>query len=344
MAEAAAANRAWAVSGYRPFVEQEEWERGFAAVFDAKILPQLGVLELARLRRRRQILICRLVGLFSGLFAVGLFVLMLRVSVPEILLEIAGGMVIVAGLLTWFLPFLQVRELRQAYGKDVAAVVLPPVLDFVGGITHADKAAPEEVAALAEFERLGLLPFANKWKIDDLLRGQEAGGAWEMAEIVAIERREVSHGVGHQSGHRETEVYRGIVARLPRPGAESQTILLISPTLCHPPEPPAGTQRLVPEQSPLAGSVVAWAEDGPALARCIPPVVEAGLAKWVASLAGQPFALAFAGNSLDLLLPSKVDHFTAGNLGRSVAEIEADLHRLLAEVTLPRRLLAALAP
>ena len=323
--------------GLRPFVEQQPWEQGFARRFDAAVVPQLGLLELARLRRRRQILLCRLAGLFCACLALALLWAGIEFDMPELLLEVCGGVVIACGLLAYYLPVRQVQELRQAYRDQVAGLLLPVALDFVGGIAHQRKAEPEKVAALAEFERLGLLPFANRWAVDDLLTGADQGLAWEMAEITATERRAT------RRGHRDRVIYRGVVTRLRRPGKERQPLLLLSPRLREPPAAPAGTQRLVPEQSALSGRAIAWAADADALGRCIPPACEAALAQWIDTLQG-PFALAFAGENLDLLLPSAQDHFTGGDLVRPVAEIEADLHRLLAQVTWPRRLVAALQP
>jgi hypothetical protein len=335
--EASPTGAQWPVSGVRAFVERAPWESGFAQVFDTAIVPQLGALEMLRQRRRMQVLACRVGGLVCGLIAVGLFPVGFMPNAPELMLEVLGAAVLACLLLAWYLPFRQVEAPRKSYRDSGAAIVLPPVLGFVGGIQHIGKAKPEQMTSLSELGRLDLLRYtANEWLIDDLLTGRDSGLGWEMAEILARQRERGKHA-------KVTIVFRGVVLRLDRPGGDGPPLLVLSPNMPDAPQPPPHTQRLLPEASPLAGRVVAWAEDGAALAHCIPAKAELPLAQWIESLGGRPFALAFAGKSLHVLLPSALDHFTAGGLDRPVAEIEHDMHELLAEVTLARRLAAALS-
>jgi hypothetical protein len=323
----------------RPFEERAPWEAGFAVIFERDMAPVVAELERFRLRRRRHVLICYVGAALALGVGLALFRLGFVLDPPELVLEIMAGVVLACLCLAWYLPTSVAPALRRDYRDRVVPTLLPPLLGFLGADRHAAAPKPEELPSLAALHRLGLIGSPNEWRLGDVVSGRDAGLAWDIVEIVARKRspsalrRVLSLGA---------TLPRGAVARIDRPGGTGPFALLHAPGLAPATQLPRSAHQITLDGSPLAGGAVAWAENDDALVACVPRNSVLSLRAWIENLGGRPWLIAFSSGNLLLLLPAGKDPLVSKGVFRSLIGIERDVHTLLAGLTVPRRLIAAL--
>lgn len=191
------------------FTEQEPWERGFAAVFDREIVPQLPALEKERLAilGKRTMRLRLLAGvLVVVLGAIAAFVRPLETAL------VVSFFPLVLGLVGWILI---VSASQDDFGARVKQTIIGPVAAFVGVVWNAGAAAGPDPAA---FERTGLVGSYDRASLFDGMSGTHRGVEFVACEAHLTKRHRTTDSKGKSKTENRT-VFQGVLASfsVPRP-------------------------------------------------------------------------------------------------------------------------------
>lgn len=185
-----------------PFTERTPLEKGFTAVYEAEIQPQLSELEFERqasVKRSN-----RNTALIAG--ATVLLIALAYFVIPEIFtatLIIAPLCAIVAAM--------YIRDGATIHWiVTIRDLVLPQVCAHAGGLQYQGKG---DRFSLSPFQSLRLLPSHDKANRSNLIRGTHAGLDFEMIQASLTEKRTD----GSDEGSNQVQVYKGLLFRIDLP-------------------------------------------------------------------------------------------------------------------------------
>jgi hypothetical protein len=310
------------------FTEREPFERGFAEVFRREIVPHLDGLERGRRQARARTLV-RLGAVLAAMVAV--------VALAGILLEGAIVFLFVLVILAIVFGGLIVRQPARAFGSEVRAVVMPPVCRFFGDMEYRRDA--QDAFALHRFAETGVVGRFNRSRLEDLFVGRYRDTGFMMAEAV-LRRRS---GGGRNRSTRT--VFRGLLFVIDVPHPFAGRVLLgrehgwLGNKVADWAESLRGLQR-VPFAHEAFESLYQVYADDPATAQTLlsPPFLDS-LVALAEAHRGRALRAAFIDGVFLLSVPMRRDLFEPASIFRPVYTIEADLHRLLLDVTIVHRVI-----
>lgn len=316
-------------------VEKAPWEQGFAAVFEAEILPGLQTQEVRRLRAVA--LLWKLLTI-TLLLAVGVGLLLWLDSTMH-----WAWRWIALPLGTLLAGWLAYRIARASYRDELREVVMPPLCRFLGGLTYHRQGQAGAIPIKPLMDS-GLIPPATRYKLEDYLAGRWRALDYEMVELRVI-RESLTPG-GKVRGR--TAVYRGLILRMAVPLAFEGSVVITRDfgTLGNELALLAGVRPAMNKiEVPHAGFEQQFEVrgDGRApLEQLLTPQFLAALLLLDQTRGGKGLTAAFLDGACYLALPLHDDLFEFGSPFRSVYRMAEHLHTLLFEATLPRRVIDAL--
>ncbi|MEM9045967.1 MAG: DUF3137 domain-containing protein [Pseudomonadota bacterium] len=307
------------------FTEQTEVERGFKPVFQKKIVPILKKREIEHIRRRRNLFVGA-----GGVAAFGVLAGLLVVFSAGIAKGVAVGIVclMVASMIAAY----QQMKWRKGLGTEI----LPIMAEFLGDMIYG-----REEIALCEFEDRGVVPQFSKSEIEDAMAGSHKGLKWAMAEATLATKR------GTRSGQRT--VFKGLLMKIEIFGPSPRILMvprghaagewlgeLFSSTR-------KKTERFETGIERFDAEVACYSKETDQARSFIDDHFAAGLLELGRSVSSRPVAAAMEGQWLYLAIPHSRNLLSFGSLWTPVQEIEADLHKVFEELTLPRRIIDLLS-
>ncbi len=316
------------------FTEKTRIEEGFAAVYSAKIAP-----ELERMETKRQALMAqakRQIGIPFGIAAV-LALLTLLVSGFEdavFVLVVTGVMSALAALWIW-------SRHAEKWKGSIAETVMPVVCDFIGDVSYDRKARAR--FPVDTVRALGMVGEFSRSKLSDRLEGSYRDVPFELVE---------AH-LESESGKddRRNTVFKGIFFRIGLPEPAPTTILIARDHTevankimsYFAGDSGRGMPRVEVDHARFEQAFEVHADDPDAARDFLPPAFldnlleiaenegeERGLEKMTAGFQGEWFYLA---------LGREADFLEMGSLRKPVHGIEDDLHRAFADITLVHRVI-----
>ncbi len=314
------------------FTERAPHEAGFAQVVEREIAPLLARREGERQRLRRRAL-AGMVGA-GGLGLTGAGAAVAGWAEPGI--GVAGA--VVGGAGSWGVKAHCERRWQARLGADI----LPILCRFLGDMRYAGQA--ESGIDPGAFERLGLVPRHHRARLEDGVVGHHAGIHWSMAEAALVRRRRV------RRTSRSRRVFRGLLVRIRIDGPAPRILFArdrgwpLNRLAERLPGARRGLTRIA-VGGPEFEAVYATYTNDPVAARAyLDDRFVDGLLLVARHLrGGGHLACAMEGDGLYLALPRRRDMLALGSLFAPVSAVEEDLRAALDDLTLPRKIIAALS-
>jgi hypothetical protein len=320
-----------------PFTERTEIEKGFTAVYDDRIAPELDQLESERqalLNKAKQH-----AGIPMGIAA--FLALIALWKADELTGKLVGAAVLLAlgGVLAYLLWQRQARK----WGGSVADTVMPVLCDFLGGLSY-DRTARLRFP-VDRLQGLGMIGNHNRANMEDRIEGTYRDTEFEMVEANLVYRDTDSDG-----DSRNKTVFKGLLFRIGVPEQVPSDILIardhggVGNKL-------AGmfagsTGRGMPQvefdHEEFEKAFAVHADDPDAARRLMPaPFLDnlLAIAKDESDRGTGGMTAAFQGESFYLALWRNGDFLKMGSLTTPVGEIEEDLHRVFDDLALVRRII-----
>lgn len=316
------------MAGTPSFTERAPHEAGFAEVFRREIVPVLERHEAERVAiaaKARQWMLGTGAGgaaLTIGLTAAGLW-----------------NFAIIAGGLAAVFTLAAKSTYEKKWQTGLSSEVMPIACRFLGELEHGRQAIQP-----ARFREVGLVPSYTRAALEDPAIGTHAGLAYAMTEARLTERR-----TGSKGKTRNVTVFRGILMRIEL-ATEAPSIFFardhgklgnwLADTFS---SFRRDRTRIEVDDPEFEATYETYAKDEAEARAFITPRLTQGLMEVARSETGRDYvAAALAGKNLYLALPRSGDFLALGRLFTPLAVAEEDFHRLLADLTLPRRVIDAL--
>lgn len=306
------------------FTEQAEHEKGFAKVFDDRVVPILEAHERTRKDYRKKALLGMGAGGTFGVGSAGGGIAM------ESEFALFGGAF--GGAVAWGTK----RYFENQWRAGLGGEVLPILCEFLGEMEYG-----RQEIQLATFSRLGLIPSYTNSSLEDAVTGEHDGLGWAMTEARLTKKTRDSKG---RTSTRT--VFRGLLFRIEIQGPAPKIFFgrdrggalnWLSETFS---SSRKGMDK-VPVDDPDFERVYEIYSDDPAAARdFIDANLTAGLLEIARSEAAKSYiACAMKDDGLYLALPRKDNFLGLGSLFRPLHTVDADLHEALADLSMPARVI-----
>lgn len=307
------------------FTEREDHESGFKRIFDKEIAAGLAALETERQQLKRSRTLRLALALVLAVVLVGGSIAFF--SEQGIVIGIAVVAAIVGG-------FLIVGSPGDKFRAKVRDLVMPAATKFLG-ITYS-RAVP------ADFDLQGFTARnvvgsyqSHRSRLQDHVSGTHEGRRYAMIEA-HLQRK---------SGKSTVTVFNGVLMIVDWPEA-GQADVLIGRDWGKIINKLAGitkADRVTFENAPAFEKMFeVYSTDGTAARQLLTPAFLDCMVALAESRKGQPPTAAFTHGRLLLALPLREELFETGSLSRSLEKFEEDLHTLLRQLTLPRRVIDVL--
>ncbi len=299
------------------FIEREEYESGFAAVYAAEIAPELKRLERNRQARRRDVVIR------SGAVVIALLALAAGVTVlaPD-QLWVLVPLVLLGAWVGYLVALAPTRD----FGESVRDAVMGPLCGFVGGLQYRSDA--RDAIDLGRFVEAGVVPDYERDRIEDLLIGRYRGVSFA---VVGAELK-----LGGMRGGRT--VFHGLLLTIevPRPFAGTLRIGWRSdPTESG----TAGLEPIAVGHSAFAARFTIAADMAETAEDLLSPAFLDSLVAIADAVEGAAVRAAFLDGNFVLALPTGRDLFGTGSIFQPVYSCEDDIRDLLWQIAIIRRLI-----
>lgn len=311
------------------FIEREPYERGFADVFRREIVPHLDDLERDRRAARAQTLV-RLALVVLGIVVV--------VALAGVLLHGAIVFLLVPLILGILIGGYVVRQPARGFGSRVRAVVMPPVCRFFGDMEYRRDATGE--IDLGRFTDTGVVGAFNRSRLEDLFIGRHRDTGFAMAEAVLRRRKRSGRG-----GSSSSTVFRGLLFVIDVPRPFTGRVLLgrehgwLGNKVADWAVGLRGLERVPFDHQAFESLYQVYADDpATALGLLTPPFLDS-LVALAEAHRGRPLRAAFTDGVFLLAVPMRRDLFEPASIFRPIYTVEADLHRLLFDVTTVHRVI-----
>lgn len=316
------------MAGTPSFTERAPHEAGFAEVFRREIVPVLERHEAERValaaKARQWMLGAGAVGaaLVIGLTAAGVW-----------------NLAIFAGGLAALFAFGAKATYEKRWRTGLSSEVMPIACRFLGDLEHGRLAIQP-----SRFREVGLVPSHSRAEMEDSVIGAHAGLSFAMTEAHLTDRR-----TGSKGKTRTVTVFRGILMRIEL-ATEAPSIFFardhgklgnwFADTFSSFRRDRA---RIEVDDPEFEATYETYAKDEAEARAFITPRLTQGLMEVARTETGRDYvAAALAGKNLYLALPRSGDFLALGRLFTPLAVAEEEFHRMLADLTLPRRVIDAL--
>lgn len=310
------------------FTEQGEHERGFADVFRREIVPIVDRHEEMRKAASRKAVLWITVSIVVGalgaalLFAIGIW-----------------NFAIMAGVVGVIAAFGVFSHHQKKWQTGLSAEIMPLACTFLGELEYGKQRIEP-----AQFSALGVVETFSGMTLEDPVNGTHAGLSYAMTEARLTQRR--SSG---KSGSKTVTVFKGLLIRIelatPAPsiffardrgGVGNWIADRFSAAR-------RGRRKLEIGDPEFEATYETYADDEVAAREFITPRLTSGLMEVARAEAGRDYiSAALSGRHLWLALPRKGEFLTLGALFRPLRVGEEDIHALLTDLMLPRRVIDAL--
>lgn len=310
------------------------WEAGFAAVFEREIAPALQAQEAERLKAVA--LFWKLEAAVLAVAGIAALVLFLLDAHWVVLALLVPAVALFIGWAVAKIPRLMIKEgLREA--------VMPPLCRFLGDLRYTRRGSagtiePQKLASV------GMIPPASRISLEDHFAGSWRETPFEMVELRLMKESSSRSASGRSS----RTVYRGLLLKIGVPMSFQGRVVIrrdfgrLGNKLVGVLHAGSGLKPApVPHQAFEEHFEVVADEAADLPGLLSPPFLEA-LIELDSAQGGKGLTGAFLEGAFFLALPVKRDLFEFGGLFRSAYRVTDDLHALLFQATLPRRVIDAL--
>ena len=306
------------------FTEAADHEKGFARVFQDRIVPILRRHEETRQEYRKKALTGMGVAGAGGAGSAG----------AGITYENEYGFIgtVLGGVGAFGVKAYYEGKWKSGLGSEV----LPILCEFLGEMTYG-----EQRINLSEHARLGLLPSYNTSHVEDPVHGSHDGLEWAMTEAVLKQKSRDSKG-----RTRTSTVFRGLLFKIqihgPAPriffGKDRGGMLnWLSESFS---SARKGMEKIEVGDQAFQEIYEVYTTDPMGAQRFIDHRMTEGLLEVARSEGGKRYiACAMEGGGLYLALPRSGDFLGLGSLFKPLTTIENDLHEALSDLTLPARVI-----
>lgn len=323
----------------REFRETAPWEQGFAALYRDQLWPELRAIE-----ERRAEQWSRKSKLTKGMFIAAGVSLLIGLASPFYTSAWPGFLLVglLATLVFLVTAFLSFASADRAHREAVTSVVFPVAMEHIGGFRHHEREADlDQLRALDSLREIGQAGRFTRYTIDDLMRGQWRGVDFELAEVRLVERpRPTDDESSSSRGARgEEEVFSGMTLLLDRPGGAGPTAVVQSKNAEVPEPMPPGLEEQSLDSDLFGLKLRAFAASEADLDQALADDVRDGIARWLETLGGARVTLFFVEEKIVGTFEIIGDTFGVGAINESLETLDDDLHRLLADLSMPHRLI-----
>lgn len=313
-------------------METSEIEKGFAAVFDEKLVPILDELEDERQTRLRKVKWELAVIAIFGLF-VTVIVLWPIGSIPIAVFPIVGTLMVAA--ISW-------SSHNAMWKLPLADRIVPTICDFVGDLDY-DRTASDgfELERLNDLRMIGTI---SPEALQDRLEGR-----YRNVPFTIVEVGRHSSSTGREVVERSD--FRGLLFRIGVPEPVPTDILIardhgrIGNAFTRFATGPngRGMPRVETGHAKFEEHYELHTEDGDTALRYLPPalldvIVEIGQA-YNRDYDKMGLRAAFSGDAFFLALDRQKNFLEIGSLGQSIYNIEGDLHGFFDDLGLVREII-----
>jgi hypothetical protein len=310
------------VTGMRPrFSEREPYERGFGRIFDKTIAPGLADMEVERQRLKR----LRLLKLLGSLTLGAAIVAAVYLYAPEN--ETALGVAFVIAIVV---SGLVVGSPTDKFRSRLRELVMPPVTRFLD-IAY-DRKVPESFG-IAQFIDCKAISSYH----DRVSRIQDhVAGVHEERRYAAVDAK-----LCRRSGKNTVTVFSGMLLSVDWPEAGDAEVLIARDhgKLFNKLAGLNKSDRVNFDDPEFEKRFEAYANDPDAARRLLNPVFLQSMVAIADGRKGQTPVAAFSRGRFLLALPLNAELFEPGSLSRSMDRFEDDMHTLLRQLTIPRRVI-----
>ncbi len=310
--------------GLPVFVEREDYEAGFAAVFARQIAPELERLEQDRLARYRDFQV--------RLAAVGGIVASLTVAILWLAPGLWWVLLVLIALAAW-VGNIAVMQPARGFGDRVRDVVMAPVCTFLGGIQYRRHA--ENAIDPKRFAEAGVVESFTSARIEDLFVGR-----YRETGFAVVDARLVRAG-----GRSRRTVFHGLLFTIEVPRPFSGHILIgrdfgkVGNTLAAWFKSFDGMRAITLDHPEFEAIYAVYADSPDTAPEVLTPVFLDSMVAIAEAAEGAAVRAAFTEGTFVLALPTGRDLFAPGSIFRSVYDCEDDIRELLWQVTIVHRLI-----
>jgi hypothetical protein len=304
------------------FAEREDYESGFKRVFDKEIASRLAGLDVERARLKRQRTIMLIVAAVLIVVVVGGAIW----SGNEWIIAIA----LVGGI---FGAILLVGSPTEKFRAKVREIVMPAVTKFLGIIYNRAVPTGFDLAAYRGRNLVGAYD-RSRSRMQDHVAGTHDERRYEMIEA-HLQRR---------SGKSTVTVFQGLLLAIDWPEAGQADVLIGRDwgKLLNKLAGITKAERVTFDNAAFEGMYEVYASDPPVARQLLTPAFLDSMVALAQGRKGQAPTAAFVAGRLLIALPVRGELFEAGSLSRSMARFEDDMHTLLRQLTIPRRVIDVL--
>jgi hypothetical protein len=312
------------VPGATPtFNEREPYENGFGAIFKKEIAPQLAGLEAERLRLKKE-------RTTRIILAVVLGVVILAAT---LIFASKNSTILTIGIfLAILIPVFVVGSAADKFRDKLRGVVMGPASRFLG-VTYSRKVP--DTFGIKRFVKRSVVGSYSSATIQDHVAGEHKGRRYEMAEA-HLRRRQ---------GKNTVTIFHGILLSIDWPES-AQADVLIGRDYGKLINKIAGlgkAQRVNFDDAEFERRYECYASDPMIAQRIVTPTFMQSMVAIGDGRKGERPTACFTEGKFLLAVPlAGVNLFEPGSLSRSVDTFETDMHTLLRQLTLPRRVIETL--
>lgn len=317
------------------FVEKAPHERGFAAIFDKEIRP-----EIERLERQRQRLLKTAAARGAAFIAILAAIITLSLVIP-VDPDWKVPITMMITLLVAVIGLVHTGELQKRYKSSLRRVLTTPAAEFMGVTYRRNPGFPRRI--YDRHAELGVLLRGCRPKFEDLVEGEHRDTAFRMIEVRLI----------RGSGRSSRVVFRGVVLEIDVPRAFSCRVLMDRRTSTLKRlgarllkrDPTVDMTRLHTGNPAFERRFHVFTDDPDEAAGLLTPAFRATMAEVARDFRGpwrptfswrRAVTAGFAEGRFLLALPLGGGRFEVGSLLRSAYACERDVRHFLADVAIAK--------
>lgn len=301
------------------FVEQNAQERGFGAFFANRILPELDRLEERRQRTKTNALIFIVASVVIGLW-------MIVMAGPK------GADGLLIGLVPVVAGAVFARNLVIRYRNRFAETINPLICEFVGIKSYSRKPQGFD---LTPFHQLGLVGLFRKSSLEDYFEGTYRKTHFQMVEA-RLKKPQSS------DNNQQVTTFKGLLFVIDAPVQFSGRVLIAK----DPGVIGRALQDLFKISRPFETGNKAFddlfeihAENEGLVKKLVPKGFQDTLVTLSHAFGSQSLTAAFYDSKFYMAVPVSMNLFEGGHLFRNVCKDEECFHHLLAQVSIPERVI-----
>jgi hypothetical protein len=305
------------------FSEREPYENGFARIFEAEIAPGLAGLESERLRLKKERTLRLVIGVLAGI----------AILAVALIFGSKNNFIIGVGFIAAIMiPILIVGSVADKFRDKLRELVMGPATRFLG-VTYSRKAA--DGFDIKRYVSRGVVGSYGTGKVQDHVAGEHKGRRYEMAEAHLTRRQ----------GKSTVTVFHGILLSIDWPEAARADVRVGRDygKLLNKIAGLGKAQRVNFDNDEFERRFECYATEPDAARMLVTTTFMQSMLSIADNAKGDRPTAAFTEGKFLLAVPLVgVNLFEAGSLTRSIDSFEQDMHLLLRQLTIPRRVVEIL--